>query len=184
MVVALSLFPTSARASPEGYAGLGVGNGYLGHADDEAGSQTMFIDVELGARVGKRAHVIAKLDDWLLGRYSPDPTLTQSYTATTVGVRWDPLSPSNDELFALSALQLKLAAGFGYMTQRRVGTLFGGDRGAPGGAICAAVAWLPVRGRDWGVGLEVSDQVALSGSGARNMFAVAMTVQLELGIDR
>ena len=114
----------------------------------------------------------------MLGRYSPDPSLTQSYDAVTVGVRWDPLSLPDDGPLALAMLQVKLAAGFGYMTHRPVGTILGGDRGAPNGAICAAVAWVPLRGRDWGLKMEVSDQVALGGSG--NMLAVAMTVQLEL----
>ena len=124
--------------------------------------------------------MIARGDEWLLGRYSPDPSLTQSYDAVTVGVRWDPLSLPDEGPLALAMLQVKLAVLRTAMTHRPVGTILGGDRGAPGGAICAAVAWVPLRGRDWGLGLEVSDHVALTGSGARNMFAVAMTVQLEL----
>jgi hypothetical protein len=88
----------------------------------------------------------------MLGRYSPDPSLTQSYSF-----------------------------GFGYPSRHSVGSVIGmGDRGAPGVVVRAAVAWMPVRGRDYSLGLEIADLVALSGSGARNMFAVAIAVQLDL----
>jgi hypothetical protein len=137
--------------------------------------------MSIGARVAAPFDAVLGLK--LLGGvpYANDPAWSEEMVSATLGLRWFPLGRTRVSRWGqVRHAWLYGQADLGYASLER--WRGDGDSSVVGRGITAGarLGWIGVQGRDWTLGLEVHDQLALlnGDEGLRHSFGVQFALQL------
>ena len=106
-----------------------------------------------------------------MARSSSDPRDSLSATNVIVGVRWTPMR----------AVHLRAMAGIAIVEKRVYDSVIDPDADRDAGlAAGAAIAWLPLQGRDYAAGFEIGDELIFNNGEVRQGIGAMLLVQLSL----
>ena len=166
--------------TPGLFIGFGTGGGWFSGASGQAGSRVATSAGVIGMRLTAEVDLIAEFGGVYGARYAPDRTLQQATAIGLVGARWSPFRLSHLEpRWFLGASALYVQADLGYTEFERVSTTEV-TTVARGLALGAAVGWLGCQARDWVVGLELSDHLAVFDAGEGVRHSVELTGLLQI----
>ena len=166
------------------FAILGWGFGGWSRVGNVAPGRSGAVTIQAGQRLWPRLHIVGEVSLSGPGGYSPDPAAWESHTALLLGIRWTPfrgkwvkalMGPPHAIRYSdKGGLYVKASVGAGL--RERYAEAFEDVDWAP--VLNAAIGLLPLKGRDWALGLEFREQLAFYSDGLQRDWGLVLQAQV------
>jgi hypothetical protein len=163
---------------------LGWGGGALPENDDDMFSSGISYVLQAGLRLEPSLWLV--FDNRVLAgaRSDSDPARSRGQGAFTSGLKWAPYGVAGDDerkwVLDLRRFSLMAGAGLGVRSSSSHDRFFSPPDNDYGLAATGGVGWMPVGGRGWSLGLELTDSLVRAGGESRQHVVsdLLLTVQL------
>ena len=163
---------------------LGWGGGALPENDDDMFSSGISYVLQAGFRVQPSLWLV--FDNRVLSgaRNEDDPARSRGQGAFTSGLKWAPfgVAGEDEQKWVLDPRRFSLMAGFGLGVRSSSShdRFFSPPDNDYGVAATAGAGWMPIGGRGWSLGLELTDSLVRAGGEVRQHIVsdLLLTVQL------
>lgn len=163
---------------------LGWGGGALPENDDDMFSSGISYVLQAGFQLEPSVWLV--FDNRVLAgaRNEDDPARSRGQGAFTSGLKWAPFGVAGEDdqkwVIDLRRFSVMAGAGLGIRTSSSRDRFFSPPDNDYGVAATGGVGWMPIGGRGWSLGLELTDSLVWAGGESRQHVVsdLLLTVQL------
>ena len=163
---------------------LGWGGGALPENDDDMFSSGVSYVLQAGLRLQPSLWLV--FDNRVLSgaRHDDDPARSRGQGAFTSGLKWAPfgVAGEDEQKWVIDLRRFSIMAGFGLGVRSSSSRdrFFSPPDNDYGVATTAGAGWMPIGGRGWSLGLELTDSLVRAGGEVRQHIVsdLLLTVQM------